>query len=106
MKRTDFIQIIKLRSIWKVDRRRGNYKLPNGERLSRYITDLVDSQMRIDNLGIRENGDLCLCAGGDWNNETNDCNDYVLMPEYDNNEVCTFEDMGKRIKSLVFDIIG
>ena len=31
MKRTDFMKIIKLRSVWKVDRRKGNYKLPNGK---------------------------------------------------------------------------
>ena len=29
IKREDFKQIIKLRSFWKIDRRRGNYELPD-----------------------------------------------------------------------------
>lgn len=105
MKRTDFMQIIKLRSVWKVDRRKGNYKLPNGEKLSSYITELVESQMKIDNLGIRENGNLCFCTGGNWNTETNDFDDCTLMPAYENNETCTYDDMEIRIKVLVSEII-
>ena len=105
MKRTDFIQIIKLRSTWKIDRRKGNYKLPNGERLSRYITDLVESQMKLDKLGIRANGDLCFCQGGEWNTETKDFDDYRLMPPYQDNEICSFDDMEKRIERLVYEII-
>lgn len=106
MKRTDFMKIIKLRSVWKVDRRKGNYKLQNGERLSRYITDLVKSQMKIDNLGIRADGNLCFCTGGDWNEETNDFDDYTLMPAFEDNETCTHDEMERRIKNLVSEIIG
>ena len=91
MKRTDFMQIIKLRSLWKVDKRRGDYKLPNGDRLSKYIMDLVESQMRLDNLGIRENGNLCFCTGGNWNTVINDFDEYTLMPAYENNEICTYK---------------
>ena len=54
MKREDFKKVIKLRSFWKIDRRKGNYKLPNGKMLSDYITSLVESQMKLDNLAIRE----------------------------------------------------
>lgn len=59
MKRKDFMKIIKLRSYWKIDKRMGNYKLPNGERLSSYVMELVKSQMQLDKLAIRENGNLC-----------------------------------------------
>lgn len=106
MKRTDFVQIIRLRSVWKVDRRRGNYKLPNDEKLSWYITNLVESQMKIDNLGISENGNLCFCTGGNWNTETKKFDDYTLMPDFSDNETCTYDDMERRIKSLVSEIIG
>ena len=106
MERKDFMQIIKLRSVWKVDRRRGNYKLPNGERLSRYITDLVESQMKLDKLGIRSNGNLCFCQGGEWNTETKEFDDYTLMPPFQDNETCTYDDMERRIKNLVSEIIG
>ena len=106
MIRTDFIQIIKLRSVWKVDRRRGNYKLPNGERLSKYVTKLVESQLEIDNLGIRNNGNLCLCTGGNWNTETNEFDDYTLRSDFNDDEVCSYDDMERRINTLVSEIIG
>lgn len=106
MKRNDFMQIIKLRSTWKVDKRKGNYSLPNGEKLSDYITNLVESQMQLDNLGIRENGDLCFCNGGKWNTDIKDFDDYTLMPAYENNEICTYNGMEERIKRLVSEIIG
>ena len=106
MKRTDFMKIIKLRSFWKIDRRKGNYKLPNGKTLSDYVTDLVESQMKLDNLGIRENGDLCVASGGGWNTETKEFEDYTLMPEFKENETCSFDDMEKRIRVIVSEIIG
>lgn len=105
MKREDFKKIIKLRSFWKIDRRKGNYKLPNGEMLSDYIQSLVESQMQIDNLGIRANGELCFMSGGEWNTETKEFADYTLMPEYEDNEVCSFDSMEKRINSIVIEIV-
>ena len=106
MKREDFKKIIKLRSFWKIDKRKGNYKLPNGKRLSDYITSLVESQMKLDNLGIRANGDLCVVSGGVWNTETKDFDDYTLMPEFKDNEVCSYDEMENRIKSIVYEIVG
>ena len=106
MKREDFKKIIKLRSFWKIDRRKGNYKLPNGERLSGYITKLVESQMQLDGLGIRANGDLCMASGGSWNTETKAFDDYTLMPAFQDNEICSYDDMEKRIKFIVYEIIG
>ena len=106
MKREDFKKIIKLRSFWKIDKRKGNYKLPNGKMLSDYVTGLVESQMKLDNLGIELNGDLCFMSGGGWNTEANKFNDYTLMPAFQGNEVCSYDDMEKRIKSIVYEIIG
>lgn len=54
MKREDFKKIIKLRSFWKIDKRKGDYKLPSGDKLSKYIRKLVISQMQLDNLLIGE----------------------------------------------------
>ena len=106
MKREDFKKIIKLRSFWKIDKRKGNYKLPNGEMLSDYIYSLVESQMNVDGLGIRSNGDLCLSSGGGWNTETKEFEYYTLMPEFKDNEVCSYDDMERRIKSIVREILG
>lgn len=105
MKREDFKKIIKLRSFWKIDKRKGNYKLPNGKRLSDYITCLVESQMKLDGLGIRANGDLCMVSGGVWNAEAKEFEDYTLMPAFQENEVCSYDDMERRIKSIVREII-
>ena len=105
MKREDFKKIIKLRSCWKIDKRKGNYKLPNGNNLSAYVTDLVESQMKLDNLGIRSNGDLCLMSGGEWNTGTKEFDDYTLMPAFENNEVCSYDEMEKRINRLVHELL-
>lgn len=100
MKRDDFIKIIKLRSCWKIDKQIGNYKLPNEKRLSNYITELVESQMKLDNLGIRKNGDLCTCSNWNWISD-----EYTLIPDFEYKETSTYNDMERRIKNLVFEII-
>lgn len=105
MKREDFIKIIKLRSVWKVDKRKGNYRLPNGENLSAYISKLVETQMEIDNLGIMKNGDLCFCQGGNWNIDKKDFDDFILMPEFKDNESCSYENMDRRISHLIYEIL-
>lgn len=97
MKRTDFIKIIRLRSCWKIDKRRGNYDLPNGKRLSTYIKHLVKTQMEIDTLLIRENGDLC--------NGFEMFDDYTLMPPFEDNEKCSIDEMERRINKLVYEIV-
>lgn len=105
MKREDFKKIIKLRSIWKIDKRKGNYELPNGEKLSTYVRNLVESQMKLDDLQIRENGNLCFGAGGEWNTETKQFNDYTLMPPFENNETCSYDEMEKRITKIVNELL-
>ena len=105
MKREDFKKIIKLRSFWKIDKRKGNYKLPNGSSLSVYIKDLVETQMKLDELGIRSNGDLCFMSGGKWNTETKEFDNYTLMPAFENNEVCSYDEMEKRINRLVHELL-
>lgn len=105
MNRHDFKKIIKLRSIWKIDRRIGNYKLPNGNMLDKYIEGLVKSQMWLDKLGIKANGDLSFCQGGDLDVDKNEFNDYTLMPAFESNETCSYEEMQNRIRKLVLEII-
>lgn len=105
MKREDFMKIIRLRSVWKINKKKGNYKLPNGEFLSDYIRNLVDTQMTIDNLGVRTNGDLCSSSGGTWNEELKYFNNYTLTPVFENSEICTYDEMEKRINLLVRELI-
>lgn len=95
MTRENFIKIIKLRSVWKIDKRRGNYKLPDGTHLRDYVLRLVESQLELDNLGIRANGDLCFY----------DKVNLRLMPAFEDNESCTEEEMDKRIWRLIREIV-
>lgn len=105
MKREDFKKIIKLRSIWKIDKRKGNYKLPNGEYLLTYIKNLVESQMKLDKLGVMACGNLCFMSGGDWNTQTKEFNNYTLMPAFEDNESCSYDEMEKRINRLAHELL-
>lgn len=58
MKRENFIKIIRLRSVWKINKRKGDYVLPAGVHLSEYLYYLVESQLDLDSLGINDNGDI------------------------------------------------
>ena len=105
MKREDFKKIIKLRSVWKIDKRKGNYVLNSREKLSSYVRKLVESQMKLDNLLIRNNGDLCFGFGGEWNTETKEFDDYTLMPPFKDNETYTYDKMEDRITALVNELL-
>lgn len=105
MKREDFKKIIKLRSCWRIDRRRGNYTLPNGEKLSSYVRDLVESQMELDNLGIAKSGDLFFAVGGAWDSEKTEFSSYKIMIPFGQDEICSWDNMENRIDRLVSEII-
>ena len=96
MDRKNFKAIIKNRSYWAIDRRKGNYKLPYGGRLYNYVLDLVESQIDLDNLGISKNGNLYL-----WDK----LNGFLLIP-YGENEPTTEEQQERRRVSITFEIIG
>lgn len=106
MTRKNFIKIIKLRSFWKIDKRRGNYKLPSGAYLSDYVAELVEQQLAIDKLGIRKDGSLVFCTGGNWNEANKDFDDYKLIIPFGDTEACSFDNMEKRINKLVSEIVG
>ena len=105
MERKKFMQIIKLRSVWKIDKRRGDYTLPNGTKLSEYVERLVRSQMAVDHLAVRKNGDLCMYVGGTLNTEAKKFEDFELIPAFEENEICSYEVMERRISDIVFDLI-
>lgn len=105
MKRSDFIKIIKLRSCWKIDRRKGNYTLPTGERLSSYIDDLVRGQMELDRItGITSNGELAACAVSGLDEAGLPI--YTIMPAFQENEIVSFDEMERRIKKIINEIIN
>lgn len=95
MTRENFKKIIKLRSVWEIDKRKGNYVLPNGDKLSNYVRSLIESQMKIDNLGIREDGNLAF-----WNDSTDE-----LMPAFEENEHTDREIQYDRVTALIKEMI-
>lgn len=103
MKRNEFKKIIKIRSEWEFIG--DNYKLPSGEPISVYLRKLVESQMNIDSLAILKNGDLSFATGGKRNDITKAFESYVLMPAFQENETCEFDEMEKRIDALVYELV-
>ena len=99
MTRKELQTIIKARSLWKIDRRKGDYKLPNGKRLSNYVYNLVESQLALDNLGILTDGNIAFLSI-DLNNEQ------VLMPHFKPNEKTTQTEQAERIEQFVNELIG
>ena len=95
MKREDFIKIIKIRSAWKIDHRKGNYTLPSGETLRSYVYDLALQQLNLDHLGINKDGDLYSI----------DPDQTYLMIPFSDNEPTTPEEQDARFSRLVRDIV-
>lgn len=48
---------------------------------------------------------LCLASGGKWNTDKKEFENYTLMPAFEANEVCSYDDMEKRINRLVWDLL-
>ena len=95
MVRENLKKIIKLRSQWKIDKRKGNYKLPSGEYLSEYVFNLAITQMYVDKLGIAENGNLYFL------DETN----YTIYPPFREEEVTSYDEQCDRVLKLVYEMI-
>lgn len=94
-----FKKIIKLRSCWKIDRRMGDYKLPNNEKLSDYVTELVKSQLELDRLAISSDGKLVFSA---WDEKKKM---YELYVPFSENEFCSYYEQEIRIEKLVREIV-
>ena len=94
MKREDFKTIIKCRSQWKIDRRKGDYLLPGNIMLSEYVEKLVDEQMSIDVLAIAKDGNLYRIIGHT-----------IVIPYSENEEVKDIQ-LYIRKKNLVREIVG
>ena len=102
MDRINFIQIIKLRSFWPIDKRKGNYYLPSGERLSAYVRTLIDSQMQLDSLAIASDGNFYSSVFYQGNGNAG----YTIMVPFMGNESCSWVEQEKRIEYLMGEIMG
>lgn len=95
MKKENFEKIVKLYSFWTIDRRRGNYKLPSGDKLDNYVIGLIETQLEVDNLGISKNGNCY------YYDKTNN---FLIVP-FGKNEPTTEEQQVRRINNLCYEII-
>lgn len=66
-----------------------------------YDTELLEKYGK----SILKNGDLSFATGGKWNDTTKEFEGYVLMPAFQENETCEFDEMEKRIDALVCDLV-
>lgn len=102
MTRKNFIKIIKIRSFWKINKRMGNYSLPNGEKLASYINRLITEQMELDGLGIGEDGEMFRC----WKKPADSFWTYEPMTNGGNNDISvSYDEMEKRINRMVAEIV-
>lgn len=107
MKREDFVQIIKLRSKYQIDRRRGNYYISDKLRVSfndeiftikDYSLELIKQQMIVDNIAIASDGNF-------WDVEHVDENKYTLT-HGNITEVCSIKEMTSRIDVLINSMLN
>lgn len=56
MSKKNFISIVKNASCWKIDKKRGDYIIPNGLMLTDYLCFLIQEILEKYNLIIRESG--------------------------------------------------
>lgn len=91
MKRNDFKIIIKICSFWKIDKRKGNYKLPNGETLRNYLFKLINELLIKNNWAISNNGNIYEVI-----------NELIYIPFGENEALGNQEE---RIKELIREMI-
>lgn len=93
MKRNDFKQVVKIFSFWKIDKRKGNYTLPNGAKLSEYLQNLVSEILERNNLAIRSDGSVGEILNG-----------IIFKPFGD--ETTTPEQQEKAVHALIFEMLS
>ena len=58
MERADFKKVIKIMSGWRIDKRKGDYHLPSGEKLSGYVRTITEKFLNNNGMAIAENGNI------------------------------------------------
>lgn len=96
MKRTEFKIVIKALSDWKIDKRRGDYNLPSGRRLSDYLEDVGETFLKAFDKAISIDGDIY-----NFNPQTGT----VFRPFLDDEKTCQ-DEQRKRLKAVVFEMLN
>ena len=93
MKRADFKKIIKIVSDWTIDKRRGNYTLPNGETLSGYLRTITERFLHNNGMAISESGNVYNIIDGE-----------IFIP-FAENEKYDYLTQSERIEKIVKEMI-
>ena len=93
MKRTDFKQVVKIFSFWRIDKRKGNYKLPSGAKLSDYLENLAAELLERNNLAIRADGSVRELING------------KIFKPFGNDETTTPEQQEKAVHGLIMEML-
>ena len=96
MNKKELKTVIKAISDWKVDKRKGNYRLPNGRFLSDYLEEIGEDFLKAFSKAISINGDIY-----DYNPQTAT----ILRPFLDNEQTCQAEQR-KRLKAIIFEMLN
>lgn len=93
MKRDDFKKIIKIFSFWRIDKRKGDYRLPNGKYLSDYLKKLAAKLLEQNQLAIRADGNIGEIVG-----------EKIFIPFGENEDILP-EQQEKAIKNLIKEML-
>ena len=96
MKRTELKTVIKAISDWKIDKRKGNYRLPNGRFLSDYLEEIGEDFLKAFSKAISIDGDVY-----DYIAETST----IFRPFLDNERTCQ-DEQRKRLQAIIFEMLN
>ena len=96
MKRNELKTVIKAISDWKIDKRKGNYRLPSGRLLSDYLEAIGEDFLKTFNKAISIDGDVY-----DYIAETAT----IFRPFLDNERTCQ-DEQRKRLQAVIFEMLN
>ncbi len=96
MKRKELKQVFKAISDWKIDKRKGNYRLPSGRLLSDYLEEIGEDFLKAFNKAISIDGDIY-----DYIPQTAT----IFRPFLDNERTCEYEQR-KRLQAVIFEMLN
>lgn len=96
MKRTEFKTVIKAISDWKIDKRKGNYRLPSGRLLSDYLEEIGEDFLKAFNKAISIDGDIY-----DYIPES----ETIFRPFLENEKTCQ-DEQRKRLKAVICEMLN
>lgn len=94
MTKDNFLKVVKAFSLWRIDKRKGNYRLPSKSKLSEYLYELIRKIMTNNKLAFRKNGHLGDIIDGK-----------IFVPYCDDEQLDEMEQR-KRTRNFICEILG